>query len=166
MTHQPLEWSTSHAIFVPEIDDDHEEIIAALRALEAALVQPDADWKKVARNLIRYSNDHFASEERLMRASRYDSLRWHKSQHDYGRKCLKQLMARVRRRDSAGVTAMIAHLKSWLDGHMRVADMMMGAFLRHQRRIGKIAFLASTRPIEGCQWTDASGEPIIPPTTE
>jgi hemerythrin len=159
-----LEWTNSHSVFLPNIDDDHDEILAALAGLRGMLTEPGSgvDWKKSAEQLVRRFCDHFQSEERLMRAARYSSLGWHKSQHDHARNRLKQLLASVRSRDVETTTAMIAYLTSWLQNHMQVADMMMGAFLRNQCRIGKIIFSAGTKPIDGCRWEDSNGDPWTP----
>jgi len=62
-----LEWTNSHSVFVPNIDDDHDEILVALAGLQRVLTEPGSgDWKKSAERLVRCFCDHFRSEERLM----------------------------------------------------------------------------------------------------
>jgi hemerythrin-like metal-binding protein len=158
-----LDWTT-HSVFVPKVDDDHEEILAALAGLQGVLAEHESgvERNKSAERLVRCFCEHFRSEERLMKAARYSSLEWHKNQHDHVRKRLRQLLATVRSRDAKATATITSYLNSWLHDHVRVADMMMGAFLRNQRRIGKITFRASTRPIDGCGWKDSNGDPWTP----
>ncbi len=158
-----LTWNTSHAVFVEEIDDEHKEIFGAISDLEKAQAagQP-AGIRKTLERLILSIDGHFAHEERLMRAARYQSLGWHKKLHDTARRRLKQQAARIQQRETEAIGKLIAYLASWLPDHAGVADRMMGAFLRNQRRTCRMMFQAGTRPAEACQWVDCRGERVDP----
>src|SRR4051794_3688380 len=96
-----LKWSTSHAVFVTEIDDEHREIFEALADCQK-LFTGSGGWpeiRKATDRLTTRSVEHFAHEERLMRAARYDSLRWHKQRHDAARKRVAGLVQRLDRRE-------------------------------------------------------------------
>ncbi len=82
-----LKWSVSHAAFVTEIDDEHREIFAAVSNLQMALSDrcPTTEMEGLAQGLATHLGEHFAHEERLMRAARYNAARWHKEQHDHAR---------------------------------------------------------------------------------
>src|SRR4051812_29655090 len=92
----PLQWSASHAVFVEEIDDEHKEILQAVAQLQEALNRgPVSQIRNAAQRLLSCVTGHFAHEERLMTAARYDSLRWHKTSHQAARRRVKQFVLRI-----------------------------------------------------------------------
>src|SRR5258705_10718985 len=92
-----LKWSTSNAVFVTEIDDEHKEVFAALSNVQAVLTsrRPLPEICRLTQRLVFSVAGHFAHEERLMRAARYDSLRWHKQSHDAVRRRVGQSVQRI-----------------------------------------------------------------------
>lgn len=155
-----LQWTISHAVFVSEIDDQHREIFEALSDLADAA--PSEARAAAARLTVRIA-DHFAHEERLMRAARYQSFRWHKRRHDAARHRVGDFVYRMESGDARAVGELVEYLTGWLHDHTRVADRMMGAALRnHQRCMWKLTLHASTAPVEGRAWVTADGEPFAP----
>ena len=160
-----LKWSTSHAVFVAEIDDAHQEIFAALSDLEGALAshKPGAEIHGLAQALNAQMHGHFDHEERLMRAARYSSLRWHKQQHDSARKRVGQFVRRMEPGDAGAGLELAEYLTSWLDNHTRIADKMLGAFLRNQERgLWKLTFRAGTTAADKGGWLRADGTRFDP----
>ena len=160
-----MKWSASHEVFVPELDDEHKDIFEAVAGLRSALAGETTlpDLVALTNRLAAYAVDHFAHEERLMRAARYESLRWHKQQHDGVRRQVSEFAARIEQGDRTAGLALVEYLSSWLANHTRVADRMMGAFLRNERlRIGKVTFQAGTRPLDSCEWVNAQGDRFPP----
>jgi len=154
-----LQWSISHAVFVTEIDDEHKQIFAAVAALHKVL---PGQSRELTERLIRCLGDHFAHEERLMRAARYSSLRWHKRQHDHARRQVEQFVLRMEEGDSQAGPALVEYLTLWLANHTGLADRMMGAFLRNRRRVGKLTLRAGTKPMAACAWVDSHGDRFNP----
>jgi hemerythrin len=153
-----LNWTT-HAVFVTEIDDEHREIFAALAEFEKA-----ATRKNIARLTTRLT-DHFAHEERLMRAARYESYKWHKKLHAAARWRVEGFVTRMEQGEAEAAGEMVEYLTEWLHNHTRVADRMMGAALRnHHRHMWKVTFQAGTKPIEEGKWVTVTGEPFEPPS--
>jgi hemerythrin len=163
-----LKWSTSHAVFVTEIDDEHKEIFEAVSDLQKALSGRSAapDTGKSMERLIVCIVEHFAHEERLMRAARYGSMRWHKQQHDNARRRVEQFVPRIEQGDAKAGLELVEYLTSWLRDHTRLADRMMGAFLRNRRRCVKLTFRAGTRPMDACDWVDSKGGKFSPVTAK
>src|ERR1017187_2094155 len=150
-----LKWSTSHEVFVTEIDDEHKEIFEAVSNLQRVLSSrgPLLEIRKLTQRLAACTVEHFAHEERLMRASRYGSLRWHKQQHDNARRRVEQFVLRIEQGDTEAGLALVDYLAAWLRDHTRLADRMMGAFLRNQQRcLCKVTFRAGTKPMDACAW--------------
>jgi hemerythrin len=162
---RPLKWSTSNAVFVTEIDDEHKEIFEALSNLQGALTSgaPPAEIVNVTERLAWGVAQHFAHEERLMRAARYSSIGWHKQSHNAARKRVGQFVAKLKQGDAQAGVELIEYLTRWLHDHTRLADRMMASFLRNQRRcMGKVTFRAGTKAIDACVWLRANGETFDP----
>lgn len=153
-------------MFVTEIDDEHKEIFAAVADLRHALSRhdPSVDTRQLTQHLTVCIVDHFAHEERLMRAARYTSLRWHKLQHDNARRRVERFVGELQNGDANAGLALVEYLTAWLRDHTRLADRMMGAFLRNQRRICQVTFRAGSRPLDACEWVDAGGKRFDPVT--
>jgi hemerythrin-like metal-binding protein len=163
-----LKWSTSHAVFVTEIDDEHKEIFEELSNFQAALSEngASAETGTVCLRLATRIKDHFAHEERLMRAARYGSLQWHKRKHDSALQCVGEYMSRLDQGDREAGAELVEYLTSWLKEHTRLADRMLGAFLRnHQRGLYKMTFRAGTKPVDACTWLDSRGDRFDPTAT-
>ena len=132
----PLKWSMSNAVFLPEIDDEHKEIFAAVSKLQEGLSRcgPLPEICELAKRVAACTVEHFAHEERLMRAARYQSLRWHKQQHDAARRRVRQFVAGIEEGDAGAGPALVEYLTAWLPNHTRLPDRMMGAYLRNRQR--------------------------------
>jgi hemerythrin len=142
-----LTWSTSDAVWFTEIDDDHKEIFEAVACLQKALSgpAPRTDVRQTVEDLIAAVAAHLAHEERLMRAARYPSLAWHKRLHEGARKQVLRFARRLEQGDERAASELAEYLTSWLQRHTRMADRMLGSFLRNQlRSIGKLTFRAET----------------------
>jgi hemerythrin len=159
-----LQWSTSQAVFVAEIDDEHKEIFEAVTQVHDLLTSrsPLSELRKAATRLTSRIAGHFAHEERLMAAARYCSIRWHKQAHHAARRRVKQFVVRIEEGDSQAGVELVEYLTSWLNDHTGVADRMMGAFLRNHRRCMKLTFRAGTKPMNACPWVDSSGDAFDP----
>jgi hemerythrin len=160
-----LTWTTSEAVWIDEIDDQHKEIFEGVGRFQKCLSQsaPPAETHRVLDGLTTSITEHFAHEERLMRAARYPSLRWHKKLHDDAGRKVTEFVAQIEDGRKGAGHELVEYLGNWLRRHTRVADRMMGAYLRNRMRsIGKLTFRAGTRPAEACAWVDATGNRFDP----
>jgi hemerythrin len=159
-----LKWSTSHAVFVTEIDDEHKEIFEAVSNLQdLGNSGPSSESGRVAQRLVKYIDGHFAHEERLMHAARYSGLGWHQRQHETARRRVGQFISKMEQGDAEARTALVQYLSEWLRAHTRLADKMMAASLRnHERFLCKVTFRAGTKPMDACAWVDADGDQFDP----
>ena len=165
----PLKWSTSHAVFVTEIDDEHREIFDVLSSVQKVLASrgPLVEIRKITERLTACVVGHFAHEERLMRAARYAAMRWHKQQHDTARRRVGQFVLGIEHGDIKAGLDLVEYLASWLHNHTRLSDRMLGAFLRNRQRfLCKLTFRAGTKPIDACTWVRANGDRFDPDAGE
>ena len=84
--------------------------------------------------LMADAEDHFAHEERLMRAAHYEGFAWHKRQHDGARQKMKELATRIEADDPQAPAELLDYLVHWLRDHTTVTDRMMSASLRNFER--------------------------------
>jgi hemerythrin len=136
-----FQWSETHAIFVPEIDAEHRNLYRAGAGLDRAVAAgvKAPQLKEMVRAAVSAAEDHFAHEERLMRAAHYSGLAWHKQQHDGTRRRLKDFARRVEAGDKPAVRELLDFLAPWMRDHVGLADRMMGAYLRNQQRLRAVA---------------------------
>jgi hemerythrin len=162
-----LKWSTSHAVFVTEIDDEHKEIFAAVSSVQTVFTSGGqlSEIPELTQRLTSCIVDHFAHEERLMRAARYGSMRWHKKSHDNARRRVGQFVVLIEQGDTKAGIELVEYLTSWLHDHTRLADRMLGAFLRNHQRC-TLTFQAGTKPLDSCSWVTANGDAFNPETGE
>jgi methyl-accepting chemotaxis protein/hemerythrin len=131
-----FKWSKRHAVFIPEIDAEHRNIFRLADELHQAVVgsAPTDQARALLRELVAKSEDHFAREERLMRATHYPGSAWHKKRHDTVRKRVKEFAPRIEGGDGQAALLLLEFLSGWLRDHVRVADCMMAAHVRNYER--------------------------------
>ena len=154
-----LVWTASDAVWVEDLDHEHKEIFAAVARLTQS---SEAEAPQAMKQLAASMAGHFAHEERLMRAARYAALAWHKQQHDSARRRVRQFAPAVVLGQASAAADLTHYLTEWLQRHTRVADRMLGAFLRNRRRCAKLTIRMGTKPAGACEWVDSRGEPFDP----
>jgi hemerythrin-like metal-binding protein len=132
---QAIHWTTDDCVFIPQLDTDHQKIFEDVESLRhsVALGKP-ASQIGCLRRLSQSISDHLTGEEGLMRRSRFPGFQWHQSQHDAGRKKLALLTQAVHNNDELGVREGLEDLTRWLADHVHLADRMLAAHLRNDRR--------------------------------
>jgi len=123
------EWDGSLAIGVPEIDDQHIRIlglIGSFREDEGTVILKDRFME-----LLRYTREHFALEERWMSRIHYPAVERHRRQHD---DLLHQVVAFA----EEGIQSKSARrqfgifLNTWLQEHILSSDAAFVAFARQR----------------------------------
>jgi hemerythrin len=139
---QHFKWTKAHAVYLPQVDAEHrnlfrmaEELQVALRTgLEAARVL------EMVRSLLATIQEHFAHEERVMKAASCPDFQWHKQQHDNAWKRANGFATDLEAGNPEAATAFLEFLARWFKDHMGLTDRMMGAHVRnHERLVSKLA---------------------------
>ena len=136
-----FKWTKMHAAFIPEIDAEHRNMFRLGEELrEAAKAQADGErLHSILDALIACMEGHFSHEERLMHAARYPSFAWHKQQHEAVRKRLHNFAESLGQGDAQAAWMAVEYYGDWLNGHTRLSDRMMAAYLRNHRRLHALA---------------------------
>jgi len=122
----PLIWSSAHELGVQEIDEQHARLGALLNALAAAL-QEGEDHTAALREIVRFTEFHFAAEERLMAAHQCDGAAAHRGAHQ---RLLEEIRAFRPDADSASVGVALRYLQEWLLQHVNGPDRGLAEALR------------------------------------
>lgn len=125
-----------HAVHVPEVDAEHQELFRLCDDLRRALMEEAAAGKLqwIVDELVLHAAEHFSHEERQMRVAGYEHYAWHQRQHHTARAKVMTLERRIRRGDREAAGELLEYLAGWLNNHIRLADRMLGAYLRNRQR--------------------------------
>ena len=78
-----IQWSPALEVGVEEIDHQHKVLVAILNRLHDAINEGQAEsqlnW--ILKELEHYTDYHFATEEALMKAHKYEFAEFHKADH-------------------------------------------------------------------------------------
>jgi hemerythrin len=133
---QPLEWTIEDFVYEPQLDADHQKLFADAESLRQAMAlgRPVSQIGFQLWRLAKSFSAHLATEERLMRRSRYPACHWHENQHRAGRAKLACLTQAVHRSDDLGAQESFVDFARWMRDHVHLADQMFAAHLRNHDR--------------------------------
>ena len=119
-----LDWSDQLSVGVAYIDAEHRALIGAVNRLIGAITRGEtAQLAPILADVLNQTRQHFADEERLMRACAYPGLAAHQAEH---RALLDELVAlsgRVETQATAvPATEFVAVLSKWLMRHIITSD--------------------------------------------
>jgi len=127
-----FEWKQEYSLDHRDIDGQHQKLFAFANELHAAMSQghgKDALSKTLA-NLVSYTKQHFANEERLMQANHYPDYPKHKADHE----ALTSKVEAFQKDFEAGRLGMTVELlqfvKDWLRHHIGETDKKVAEFLK------------------------------------
>lgn len=131
-----LQWSEDHAVFIPELDEQHKGLLEATQELRTAVLKGESKNRLefLAGRMATRLAAHFRYEERLMRGSRYSAMDWHERQHQAARAKLALLWDAVRGRGAGSILGTLDGLADWFQDHVSVADRMLAAHVRNHNR--------------------------------
>lgn len=121
------------------MNEVHEEEVSIINKLFYSLDNED-DFNTISEclaTLLMHVQEHFSSEEKLMKESRYPSFRMHKANHD---KVLNELRyAQMQFRNKKDKDLLREYLEdnivAWLDQHIKAMDVPMADFILHIQNV-------------------------------
>lgn len=131
-----FEWAEDMAIDHGPIDADHQHLVQLVNDLHTATT--DGRGHEVVGaildELVRYTADHLAREERQMAAASYPQLEGHKVGHAHFVADLRRLQARYQEGHITVAAQLSTVLRDWLSLHIRRSDKALQAFLSDAAR--------------------------------
>ncbi|WP_419779897.1 bacteriohemerythrin [Maridesulfovibrio sp.] len=130
-----LEWSDKLNLGVPQIDNQHKELIRLVNGLISAvsLDRPEKTIKNVLKKLREYTVFHFNSEEVFMDSIGYDNLNKHVAEHIDLKKKVKEFQRSIYKGESVEVMTLLDFLKPWLLNHILESDREIAAFIKREK---------------------------------
>jgi hemerythrin len=139
---QHFKWTKAHAVFLPQVDAEHRNLFRMAEELHQA-VRTGVEAARVlelTRPLLTAIQEHFAHEERVMKAAECPDFEWHKHQHDNLLRRGGQFAKDIETGSAEAPMAFLEYLSKWFKDHTGLTDRMMGAHLRnHDRLVSKLA---------------------------
>ena len=126
-----LEWRDDFRIGIEEVDHEHRALIELINALHGALgADRSGDRVEAFLGEIYASiSSHFALEEKVMRARRYDDLAVHKADHERLLDDLRDLMDEQAGGAILDEERFGQRLAQWFVGHFQTHDARLHRFL-------------------------------------
>jgi hemerythrin len=132
-----IEWNQKLAIGVDVIDGQHRQWIQRFNDVAAAIATQEGPVQigKTLDFLADYTQQHFATEEKIMTAAGYPELPAHLTQH---RELTQTLQDLLRDFEEEGATQKLAetvnsYLRNWLINHIQETDRKFGAFAQQKK---------------------------------
>ena len=130
-----LEWRDSFRIGIPEVDEDHRNLVALINALHerASGRGPAAGGSEFLGELHAQISAHFALEEKVMRARHYAHYDDHKRDHERLLDEIRDIMDGYEVEGRYDAAALGAALDTWFSEHFRTRDAQLHAALTSMR---------------------------------
>lgn len=124
-------WDDSFNVNVKQIDEQHKKLVDILNNLHDAmkLGKGRQILGNVFAELIRYSEVHFTTEEKLMSAYNYNEYDSHKLIHNGLAKKVMEFQKKFQQGQNIFTMEVMDFLKNWLQNHILGTDKKYGAFL-------------------------------------
>lgn len=119
-----LDWNERYRVGIPAVDYEHEELIALINRLYAALSTSDTKLKISAflGDLFRAISAHFALEEKFMRERQYGQLAEHKADHERLLDEIRDIMDAFDRAGAVDSADLAKRLDIWFSRHFVTHD--------------------------------------------
>jgi hemerythrin-like metal-binding protein len=129
-----FEWKREFTVGMPHIDAQHQELFRLAEALYAAMSagQGKAALEGTLDRLVKYTEEHFAAEERLMRLNDYNFQAAHKAEHQALTRQVLGFQADFNHGRATLAVPVLQFLRTWLEGHIKQSDMKLAAFIRQR----------------------------------
>ncbi|MBI3396087.1 MAG: hemerythrin family protein [Spirochaetia bacterium] len=126
-----LVWQDSMSVKIDSIDEQHKELIEVINeALQAVISRKETSAILAAFEKIgAFAEKHFAYEEKLFTAFRYDQKEAHMAEHGRLRQGIRDISARLLE-GRASTPEILGFLRGWLVNHILNADVKYSEFLR------------------------------------
>jgi hemerythrin len=125
-----IKWTSDMSVGVAELDRQHQGLVDLLNRLHEHMLAGRGRevLAEVLADLIRYTDVHFAGEERLFILHGYPNMRAHRDEHVALTQKVRSLRAEVAAGKSFVSLPTLNFLRDWLTEHIMKSDMEYKAF--------------------------------------
>jgi hemerythrin len=130
------QWDETLSVGIKLIDQQHKMLIQRLDDVDAAIERSKGEGVivKTISFLMDYTNFHFSTEEKNMKASNYPGLEEHLKAHKELIRTLNDLEEDFREEGATHLlaAALNTFLNNWLITHIKNVDVRFGKFLKEE----------------------------------
>lgn len=126
-----ISWSSKYSVGVKALDGQHTVLFDILNSLHDAMMKGQAQkvTGELLSKLVKYTREHFASEEAMLTSTRYPELAQHRVRHRELIKQVEEYVARHARGEAALNLQLLNFLRDWLTNHIEKEDQRYGPWL-------------------------------------
>ena len=123
-------WSDSLSVKVKQFDDQHKKLVDMLNQLFDAMKTGKGSQVlgDILKQLIAYTQTHFAAEERLMKQYGYPDFEAHKKEHNTLVVQVLDLQKQFQEGKAVLTQNVMTFLRDWLSKHIQGDDKKYGIF--------------------------------------
>lgn len=120
-----LPWIEKYSVGNKEIDAQHKKIVKLINELHESMKEGRGKEKigKVLQDLINYTSEHFAAEEKMLISVKYPGLNEQISEHKRLVQQVKEYQSNFLNGNAMMTMELNQFLKSWLVNHIMGTDM-------------------------------------------
>lgn len=124
-------WDGSLAVHVGRMDEQHQRLVAMINeALDHIRGdKPGSDLVHLIKELFRYTEEHFATEEKYMADTAYPNATAHRAEHAAFRRHVETFNLDLVLHTPHLAHDILRYLWDWLRNHIAVTDRQLGAHL-------------------------------------
>ncbi len=125
-------WEDRYGVGIEKIDNQHRKLVGILNMLYEEMQQGTGHEALglALDNLVQYTNEHFLSEESMMKLYEYPDYPMHKEKHESMKKHVLKLAEQYRAGAVKSPIQITNFLKDWLKKHILETDKKYGPFLK------------------------------------
>lgn len=119
-----IEWKDEYSVGVPDVDEEHRELIELINSLHENMQAPDRglDVMEFLGEIYARIASHFALEELIMRRHEYDEYRDHKGDHEQLLEEIRDIMDDYEDGKLLDDEDLARRLDRWFSEHFRTRD--------------------------------------------
>ncbi len=129
-----FDWHESYMTGVGSIDAQHQILFQTGNRLREAMLSGNgkAAVGPILERLLRYTESHFAHEERLMMLYHYPDYTHHKAQHEALTRQVREFREKYKMGNATITVQLLQFLKNWLVDHIKGSDLKYVSFLQNK----------------------------------
>ncbi len=129
-------WRKEYETGNSQIDRQHKHLFDIINVLHNAMMKGEGKdvLKPTLYELIKYTKEHFATEEKLMQSSHYPHYHTHKLKHDELTAQVLQIKHKFDDHEEFITVELSKFLTNWLVHHIKGDDQQMIKFLQSKNK--------------------------------
>jgi len=127
-------WNDAYSVHIGVIDTQHKNLVSMISELHEAMAAGKGKDKlgPILLKLIKYTQAHFATEERLMETRGYPDFPAHKAEHENLTDTVMDFHRRFQANEVGMTVEVMDFLANWLINHIQGSDKKYAPFLNAQ----------------------------------